>query len=284
MRKVSLILGFFDGVHAGHRKVIKTAVDYAKENNLKTILLRPDIAPAEIFGKSFSYIFPRNRNFELIHSLGVDEIKPIFMQDSAKTSAADFLSEIVNKYNPASITTGFNHTFGANKSGDSKLLEVNQEPYGYKYFCVEPCIIDDNLVSSTYIKQQLLEDKLEYANKLLNSSFYIEGIVQKGNQLGRKLGFPTANLTYPEKLVKIPYGVYKVKANNKPAILNWGIRPTIEGRKEVLEVHIPNYEANLYNLPLKIEFIKKIRDERKFATIEELKEQISKDVEECLKL
>lgn len=284
MRKVSLILGFFDGVHAGHRKVIKTAVDYAKENNLKTILLRPDIAPAEFFGKSFSYIFPRNRNFELIHSLGVDEIKPIFMQDSAKTSAADFLNEIVNKYNPASITTGFNHTFGTNRSGDSKLLGINQEQYGYKYFCVEPCIIDDNLVSSTYIKQQLLEDKLEYANKLLNSSFYIEGIVQKGNQLGRKLGFPTANLTYPEKLVKIPYGVYKVKANNKPAILNWGIRPTIGESKEVLEVHIPNYEENLYNSSLKIEFIKKIRDEKKFATIEELKEQISKDVEECLKL
>ena len=284
MRKVSLILGFFDGVHAGHRKVIKTAVDYAKENGLKTILLRPNLAPAEFFGKSFSYILPRNRNFELIHCLGVDEIEPIFMQDSAKTSAADFLAEIVNKYNPASITTGFNHTFGANRSRDSKLLEANQEHYGYKYFCVEPCIIDDNLVSSTYIKQQLLEDKLEYANKLLNSSFYIEGIVQKGNQLGRELGFPTANLTYPEKLVKIPYGVYKVKANNKPAILNWGIRPTIGESKEVLEVHIPNYEENLYNSSLKIEFIKKIRDEKKFATIEELKEQISKDVEECLKL
>lgn len=284
MKKVSLILGFFDGVHTGHRKVIKTAVDYAKKNNLKTILLRPDIAPTEFFGESFSYIFPRHRNFELLHSLGVDEIKPIFMQDSAKTNAADFLGEIVNKYKPASITTGFNHTFGTNRSGDSKLLEANQKHYEYRYFCVEPCIIDDNLVSSTYIKQQLLKDNLEYANKLLNSSFYIEGIVQQGNQLGRELGFPTANLTYPEKLVKIPYGVYKVKANNKPAILNWGIRPTIGGDKEVLEVHIPNYEKNLYNLSLKIEFIKKIRNEKKFATIEELKEQISKDVEECLKL
>ena len=102
--------------------------------------------------------------------------------------------------------------------------------------------------------------------------------------LGRKLGFPTANMLYPDNIVKIPYGVYGVKVMGKSAVLNWGIKPTVNGKSEILEVHIPNYEADLYDLLLEVEIIKKIRDEKKFANLEELKHQIKKDVEECLKL
>ena len=127
-----------------------------------------------------------------------------------------------------------------------------------------------------------MEGNIKKANEFLASNFKLKSKVIKGNQLGRKLGFPTANMNYPEKIVKPPYGVYKAQVQNMPAILNWGIKPTINGKEEVLEVHIPNYNNDLYWKELEIEFLEKIRSEKKFNNLEELKAQIEKDLE-CLK-
>lgn len=279
MDKVSVILGFFDGMHKGHREVIKSAFCGAK-----TFMLTFKDSPAKYFGKEISYIYPREKNYKIIKSLGVDEIVEQDFSALASMSAEDYLKMIVKKYSPVSISTGFNHTFGKGKAGDADYLLQNQNKYNYKYFCSPACSIEGEVVSSSRIREILMQGDIEKANRFLGSNFALKSAVVEGEKLGRNLGFPTANMVYPQDIVRIPYGVYAVKVLDKPAILNWGVKPTVNGKNERLEVHIPDFEGNLYNLPLEVEFIKKIRDEKKFANIDDLKHQIKKDVEECLKL
>ena len=143
---------------------------------------------------------------------------------------------------------------------------------------------DGKIISSTCIKKLLKAGETEGAKELLYLPFSVTSEVIKGSQTGRTLGFPTANMKYPEHIVKLPFGVYKVNVLNRPAIANWGIKPTLNGKEPVLEVHIPDFSENLYGQLLKVEFIKKIRDERKFDSLDELKIQITQDLKECLKL
>lgn len=273
-QEVSLILGFFDGVHAGHQNVINNT----PEN--KKVLVTFSSSPAEYFGKDFCYIYPREYNYRLLERTGVDYIYEQDFSQIAKLTAEEYLEKLIRLFKPKSITTGFNHTFGANKQGNPDFLTQHQT--SFKYYCTEATIIDNDIVSSTLIKNKLDNGDIENANKLLTKNFVIESQVIEGAKLGRKIGFPTANMKYPEKIVKIPYGVYKVRAFNKPAIMNWGIKPTI-GSEELLEIHIPNFEQNLYNKNLQIEILSRIRDEQKFENIDDLKAQIKKDVTECLK-
>ena len=274
-QQLSLILGFFDGVHAGHQNVVKNTT------NNKKILITFTNSPAEYFQKDFSYIYSREFNYSLLRDLGIDYVYEQNFSNIAKMSAEEYLTMLINKFNPVSITTGFNHTFGAMRRGNPDFLKSHQA--SYKYYCTPPTKIENTVVSSTAIKKFLANGDFNSASKFLTRNFSIESTVIKGIQLGRKLGFPTANLKYPENIVKIPYGVYKIKVFDKPAILNWGIKPTFEERKEILEIHIPNFASNLYNQTIRFEILSKIRDEQKFKDINELKLQIEKDIEECLK-
>lgn len=274
-QQVSLILGFFDGVHAGHFDVIQNTA-----SNCKKVVVTFSKSPAEYFKKEHCYIYSRENNYHYIENLGVQYL---YEQDFAKIanlSAEEYLEKLVKEFNPISITTGFNHTFGANRSGDSKFLEKNQN--GFKYFCTPATKIKEIIVSSTKIKEFLNNGEIEKANEFLTRNFTLESKVIEGAKLGRKLGFPTANMKYPRDIIKLPYGVYKVRVFDKPAVMNWGIKPTI-GSDELIEIHIPKFEANLYNKNLKIEILSKIRNEIKFSSIEDLKLQIEKDVQECLK-
>lgn len=281
MERVSVILGFFDGVHAGHRNVIKTAVDYP---DTKTVLLTFKDSPAGYFGKKIEYIYPREKSYRILKNLGVDEIIETDFSKVANISAEDYLETyIIKRFSPITISTGFNHTFGQGRKGNPDFLNQNQKKYGYKYFCTQACRIDGEIVSSTFIRGLLSKGELKKANELLKGKFSVTSKVIKGRSLGQKLGFPTANMVYPEKIVKLPNGVYKSRVSGMPAIVNWGIKPTVSGKEELLEVHIPNFSGDLYGQTLEVEFIEKIRDEKKFDNIEELKAQIAKDVEKCLK-
>lgn len=286
-QNVSLILGFFDGVHAGHRKVIESAVNYAKSHNSKTVLVTFKDSPAAYFkGKDMvEYISPREVSYNIVENLGVDFIFEINFEDLVSLEASEYLENfLIKRFSPISISTGFNHTFGNNKSGDSNLLEAGQEKFNYKYFCASPQLYGENVVSSTYIKEFLKKGDIVTANLLLKNKFSLQSTVIDGLKLGRKLGYPTANMDYPKNIIKIPYGVYKVIVDNKPAILNWGIKPTLNGKEEILEVHILNFNENLYGETLKVEVVQKLRDEKKFDSLEELKCQIKKDIELCSKL
>lgn len=280
----TVILGFFDGIHLGHRSVIASAHNFAKQNNSASILLTFENSPAEYFGRNYEYIYPREYNYKIIESLGVDYIISKDFSEIAEIEAEEYLKILAKLYSPQAIFTGYNYTFGKNRTGSSDMLNSMQTKYGYRYFCISEYSVFDETVSSTAIKKYIKTGMTEKANLFLGSYFTIKSTVIRGAQIGRTIGFPTANMMYPEGIVKLPYGVYKVKTDlNKPAILNWGIKPTLGGKPEVMEVHIPDFNGDLYGKDLEIKIIGKIRDEKKFNNLEELKMQIRKDTEKCLK-
>ena len=276
-----LILGFFDGVHIAHQAVIKSAVNFADY----PILITFKDSPAKYFHKKCEYIYPRHKSVEKVKSLGVREVIELDFAKIAAMEAENYLTNLIKEFAPVSISTGFNHTFGRNKSGNSELLSACSKKFNYKYFCTEPQIFNGEIVSSTLIKNYLKEGKIDIANQLLGSSFSLKGEIVHGAEIGRTINFPTANMNYPQEIVRIPYGVYAGLANGRHAMINWGMKPTVHNTKEpVVEIHIINYEGNLYGKTLEVEILKKIRDEKKFNSLEELKAQINKDAEECLKL
>lgn len=270
---VSLILGFFDGVHAGHQDVIKNTP------NCKKVVVTFSSSPAQFFNKDFCYIYPRKYNYELLEQLNVNCVYEQDFSKIAHLTAKEYLEKLIKNFNPLSITTGFNHTFGAHKQGNPEFLE--QQKKCFEYFCTKPTIVDNEIVSSTLIKGLIANGEIEKANNLLTKTFTVESTVIKGAKLGRQLGFPTANMKYPKEIVKLPYGVYKIKTLDKPAVMNWGIKPTINS-EELLEVHIPNFKEDLYGKNLRIEVVSKIREEKKFNDLKELQSQIEKDVISCL--
>ena len=276
-----LILGFFDGVHIGHQAVIRSATEYADE----AVLVSFKTSPAEYFNQKYEYIYPRKKSLDKIKALGVNRIVELDFKEIADMTAQNYLEYLIKEFKPSSISTGFNHTFGKNKSGNAVFLEENSQKYGYKYFCM-PALTDTNdIISSTLIKNLLSKGDIKRANRLLKSHFSLSGKVIRGEQIGRTIGFPTANIEYPQNIVKLPFGVYCGKVNNQNVILNWGVKPTVNNKKDaIVEIHIPNYNGDLYGQIIEIEVLKKLREEKKFENLEELKIQIKKDIEECLKL
>ncbi len=270
-----LILGFFDGVHLAHQEVIFSAVKFSS---------CPILVTLKNFNKTKELILERSDSFTKIKSLGVKKIVELDFSLISSMQADDFLEFLKKEYNPISISTGFNYTFGKDRCGNSKTLEANQNKYGYKYFCIPPLKYNEDVISSTFIKQKLIAGDIHLADELLGSNFTIQGVVKKGAQIGRMIGFPTANIDYPESIVKIPYGVYCVKIGEKRGIMNWGMKPTVHNTLcPVSETHIFDFDGDLYGQELRIEILNRIRGEIKFQNLEELKKQIKKDIEACLK-
>lgn len=284
-----LVLGFFDGIHIAHRAVIMSSVEFAKNNNSKSTLVTFKNSPAEFFGSTIKYITSRENSLKRIKAMGVDKIIELNFKDIANNSAEEYINYLVKTFSPISISTGFNHTFGKNKSGNSEYLERISQYLGFKYFCIPAQELDGELISSTNIKKHIKAGEIEVANKMLGYDFQLEGNVISGKQIGRTIGFPTANILYPEKIVEIPFGVYcattKIDDKNYNIVLNWGKRPTVDSASEaMLEAHLIDYSGDLYGRKLTLNIIKKIRDEKKFNNLYELKNQIKKDIEVCLKL
>ena len=274
----NLVLGFFDGIHIAHKELIQSAVKSGK-----TILITFKESPAIYFKKPYKYIYPREYSLNKIKDLGVNEILEFDFSQIASMPAEDYIKFIVEKFSPKAIYTGFNHTFGANKSGSPELLKKMEEKYNYKYHCIPPIEDNGEIVSSTLIKTLIQTGNIERANRLLGTNFFIENIVEEGAKIGRKIGFPTANINYPENIIELPYGVYSIKYNEYSGVLNWGMRPTVNNTiKPIAEAHILNFNENLYGKKVRLEVIKKIRDEKKFENLDELKAQIDKDIKKCL--
>lgn len=287
---LSLALGFFDGVHLGHKKVIKNCVKNAIDNNLKSGLITFINHPKCIINKTEpKYILDFKSRLKHIEKLNVDYC---FVYDfNEKFLNLDYYQYIqhilINNFHPKFITTGFNHYFGKNREGTPEKLKQYAKQFGYTYNKIEPYILDNDVVSSSLIRQKLALGEVHQANKMLSYNFYIEGKVIEGKKLGRTINFPTANFLYNKNIIQIPYGVYFVKVfvenETYKGVLNFGIQPTMNAsdNKPLCEVHILHFTENIYNKKIKIELIKKIRDEKKFDSIDDLKKQISLDVTEC---
>lgn len=273
-------LGYFDGVHIGHRAVIESAVNFAKKNNTKSAVITFSDHPYCYFkGVCPKYILTRKEREKRIASLGVDYLYELNFEDFAHLTAQEYLNNIlINHFHPISISTGWNHNFGKNKSGNVDFLEEQAKTYNYKYFKISPQKINKEIISSTEIRKLLNKGEIEKANLMLGQNFSIEGEVVKGNQIGRTIGFRTANLVYPPELIELPYGVYSVDTKYGKGIANFGIRPTINGSNAVLEVHILNFEKDIYGEKINVAFNKMIRTEKKFPSLDALKTQINLDI------
>ena len=280
----AIALGFFDGVHIAHQKIIKSAVNYAKLNNIAPVVLTFDSSPQELLtSNEVRYLTTKRNKESLISALGAEAVFLPLTYELLSMEPEDFIEKIlVEKFSIRHAVCGYNYRFGKNGRGDTQFLKEAGERLGFSVE-VSPCeMYDGEIVSSSHIRKLLSEGNVSLANKLLGRPFFVTGTVSEGKKLGRKLGFPTANVFFDEKAVSIKNGVYKtlVSINEKcyDAITNVGINPTIGGEATRSETYIPLFKGDLYGEELKIDFIDFIRPEKKFENIEELKSQIKEDL------
>lgn len=277
---LSLALGYFDGVHLGHQAVIRQAVNFAKENNTKSAVITfKDHPCCYFYGVCPKYILTRKEREKQIEKLGVDYLYELDFESISGLTADEYLKNILIKYfTPSSISTGYNHNFGYKKSGGVKYLAQEARKFDYKYFEMPPQKINCELISSTAIRNLLSKGQIEKANSMLGYKFKISGTIIRGKQIGRTIGFKTANLIYPHELIDLPFGVYSVNTEYGKGIANFGIRPTVNGEGTLLEVHILDFDEDIYDKNITVEFNKMIRTEKKFPSLDELKNQIQKDI------
>ena len=282
-----ILIGNFDGVHMGHQKLFKQANNYKKKFNLKIGVLTFEPMPKMFFNKGFKNFRISNINQKniILENLGVDFIITKKFDKKFSLIKSDFfIKEILSKKLKAKyIFVSDNFRFGNKREGNVKQLIKNEKKYHYKIVKPQPLILNKKVISSTYIRSLLEKGDLKKANKFLSRNWSIEGIVQKGRQQGKKIGFPTCNIDIKDYVISMP-GVYAVNVKQKnskkslKAIANLGYRPTFNQKKILLEVHIFNFSGNLYNKHLSVEFTKFIRKEKKFKKVDQLKKQIQSDL------
>ena len=291
-KKSIILIGNFDGVHLGHQKLFKLATKYKKKFKLKMGVVTFEPIPKMYFNhkiKNFriTNIIQKNK---ILKDLGIDfVITKKFDEKFSKIKANFFIKNILyKKLNAKYIFVSNNFRFGNKREGDVKQLIRSEKIYNYKIIKPKPLILKNKVISSSFIRKLLEKGKLKKVNSLLNRKWSIEGVVQRGRQQGKKIGFPTCNIDIKDYVIAMP-GVYaaKVRQQNvkKPlkAIVNLGYRPTFNQKKILLEVHIFNFSGNLYNKYLSVEFIKFIRKEKKFNNVNQLKKQIQSDLKTAKK-
>ena len=282
-----ILIGNFDGVHLGHQKLFKFAKSYKKKYGLKIGVINFDPMPKMFFNKSLKNfrLSSIDQKVNLLNNLGVDFIvTKKFDKTFSKTKSINFIKNILaNKLKAKFIFVSNNFRFGNKREGDVKFLIQNEQKYNYQVIKPKPLLINKKIVSSSLIRNYLENGYLEIANKLLDRKWSIDGIVQKGRQVGKKIGFPTCNIDIKDYVLAKP-GVYAVRVLRKnnlkilKGIANLGYRPTFNQKKILLEVHLFNFSGNLYNKHLSVEFLKFIRKEKKFKNINKLKSQIKLDL------
>jgi len=282
-----ILIGNFDGVHLGHQKLFRLAQSYKKIYKLSIGVINFDPMPKMFFNKSLKNfrISSIDQKINLLSNLGVDFIiTKKFNKAFSKTKSIDFIKVILSKKLKARfLFVSNNFRFGNKREGDVNLLIKNEKNYNYKVVKPKPLIVDNKVVSSSLIRKLLENGFLEKANKLLNKTWTIESIVQKGRQVGKKIGFPTCNLDIKDYILAKP-GVYAVRVLKKNSskyikgIANLGYRPTFNQKKILLEVHLFNFSGNLYNMYLSVDFLKFIRKEKKFKSVNQLRSQIKTDL------
>ena len=288
-----LLIGNFDGLHLGHKKLFNSAKKYKKKYKSKIGVITFEPMPKMYFNRSlknFRISNLKQKNI-ILEKLGVDFIiTKKFDKKFSRIKADLFIENILFKKLEAKyIFVSNNFRFGNKREGDVKRLIKNETTFNFKIIKPKPLAKHNKVISSTLIRKLLENGNLDKANKLLNRNWSVEGTVERGRQLGKKIGFPTCNIDIKDYVIAQPgvYGV-KIKINNKNYVLNGianlGYRPTFKQKKILLEVHIFNFSGNLYNKHLSVEFIKFIRKEKKFKNADQLKEQIKSDLKVAKKI
>ena len=286
-KKSILLIGNFDGIHLGHQKLFSIAKRYKKKFKLNIGVITFEPMPKMYFNKNLKNFRISNvtQKIKILKKLGVDFIIiKKFDKLFSKIKYQSFIKKILhNMLNAKYIFVSNNFRFGNNREGSVHQLIQQEKNYNYKIINPKPFKKKNKIISSTLIRELLFNGKIDLVNNLLNRNWSIEGVVEKGRQMGKVIGFPTCNIDINDYVLAKP-GVYAVKVYEKnkklplKGIANLGYRPTFKQKKILLEVHIFNFSGNLYNKHLTIEFINFIRKEKKFKNINQLKKQINLDL------
>ena len=278
-------LGAFDGVHKGHAQVIKKARDIATAQGLPLTVWSFAEPPRNFFvPMSVPILTDKKEKNSLMRKLGVDVFFCVpFDENIASMSAEDFFYDLLlNKLHATHLVCGFNFTFGARGAGNIEILEKLCSSNGVGLTVVPPVVSDSLTVSSSAIREAIENGDIKLANSLLGRPYSITKKVVNGQHLARTLGFPTANQLYPENKAVLRYGVYSVRATvgrkKHLGISNVGIRPTVNGSLLCVETHILDFDGDLYEKTLTVEFLDFIRPEQKFPSIDALAKQIKRDL------
>lgn len=278
-------IGVFDGVHIGHRKIFDLLVEKAHAKGVKSLVVTFDPHPITVLkGTALQLIVPLEERIRLLEDSGVDLVVCFtFSKEFSEISAERFFTDIiVSKLRAKSIFVGPNFFFGKNREGDLNMLHRLGEEHGVETNVVEPAVLDSGIVSSTIVRNLITEGRLSEVGDLLGRPYSIAGKVIEGERRGRQLGFPTANVETPWQLLP-KMGVYATIAelgNRRfQSITNVGIRPTFGHNSLLIETHIFDFNDDIYGEPIRVHFIERLRDEKKFDGIDALSLQISKDVE-----
>ncbi len=280
-----IAIGSFDGIHLGHKALFEEAKSLSIILNAEPLIVTFDPHPRSVLfpEANFKLLTTLEEKFYLLSELGVKNIALIpFTRALSELSADLFVQEyIVDNLRAKGVVVGFNFRFGKGRQGDVEYLKELSKKYNFTFKAVPPVILDGIVISSSVIRSLIEKAQIETANKLLGRPYFLIGKVVKGRGRGKHLGYPTANIEVSSLKLLPPAGVYAVWVliNGKrfKGALNIGKRPTFEEKEISIEVHIFNFDKDIYGETLKIEFIKHIREEKKFSSIEELKTQIEKD-------
>lgn len=282
-----ITIGNFDGVHVGHQALIAKVVAKAKELKVPSTVVTFEPHPFEYFGRD-NLTIPRitrlREKFKALADCGVDNVLILpFNHKVADLSATDFITTILHQYlKPKHIVIGDDFRFGHKRQGDFALLETMGSELGFSVEAMPTSLIDGERVSSTRVRKALADGDHKLVNRLLGHPYFMLGRVRFGDQRGRQFGFPTANIYLHRKLTPVK-GVYTVYVHDLldrplPGVANIGVRPTVDGTRTLLEVHLLDFNQEIYGRYVRVAFCEKLRDEIRFANIELLKEQIANDV------
>lgn len=280
-------IGNFDGIHLGHQALLSTTIEIAKKLNVPSMVITFEPHPVEYFQTK---PLPRLSNLrEKLYWIGQSNIDHMlvlpFNQALSELNASDFMAYLQQYLQAKHIIVGDDFHFGAKRSGDVTLLKKLGDIRQYQTTIVPALSFEKRRISSTWVREALQADDLDLVTKLLGHPYTMLGRVRGGDQRGRLLGFPTANIFLHRKLVPVQ-GVYTVLVHgvgNKPlpGVANVGVRPTVDGTRTLLEVHLLDFSQDIYGYNVRVEFCKKLRAEQRYPSLDLLKAQIAEDVRQA---
>jgi riboflavin kinase/FMN adenylyltransferase len=283
--------GAFDGVHKGHQQIIGRMKEIAANIGGETIIITFHPHPRKVTSSipgEIKQLTSLNERIVLLEKSGIDHLVVIpFDYQFSNLSASDYITEfLVAHFHPHTIIVGYDHRFGKGRSGDFELLKNSGVTIGFNVEQINEQLVDDEIVSSTQIRNYLAEKNIVKANDLLGYAYSFDGFIVRGNQIGRTIGFPTANLHINDEEKLIPAnGVYAVRVtgacfggNTLDGMMNIGVRPTVDGHKKVIEVNIFDFNADIYEETITVMVYDYIRGEVKFNGLDALKAQLNEDV------
>lgn len=291
-----ITIGTFDGVHMGHRQIIDKLKSEAKTVNGETVIITFHPHPRKVVSSAILGIRLINtleERIELLQGLGIDHLVIVPFTDAfANQPAEDYVKNfLIDKFHPHTIIIGYDHRFGRDRLGDYRLLEKMAAAYNYKLKEIPKHILENISISSTNIREAILHSDIATANRLLGYEFFFSGEVVHGDKLGRKLGYPTANLKIQNEEKIIPgNGIYAVYAKSEESaqtlkgMMSIGFRPTVDGKKRVVEVNLFDFDKEIYGQILKVYVKKFLREEVKYDSLDALVKQIDQDKINSLKV